>query len=653
MAVKSKAKAEAIEYEREKRIASAMKTFDELKERLINVTAEEGDVIELQKASPHYLKLKREKIELEGKIKDAGEELVNTGQEAENARQLLDQIDVELREAMMTKKEKMNSSLVHESTQEIVTGELVIRLKKKFHGVTDEVSEFEIIERQTKTEIKNLKDDLNVLEEDIAIENGPLMQKILKDKVIRCAGLNASNTAENDVTGSSTGGVQHVVTCEDRHIFIHDLINGVLRCIFGGDGQGKLHIGEPWGHTSIITCVYFRSSKVYTGSMDNTIMCWDIGGKEDEGKRLFIARGHDATVTCIYSDDIKLISGSADKSIIIWNKDTGEMIRRVVGHSRGILCIQSGPTWCVSGGTDGDIFVWENRDHHDDPDYESFKYKHRLRCPKCKITAIQFGQLEIISGDNHGWVSIWWIKTSENMRRCQAHHGPVTGLQFDATRVVSCGNDKNVQVIDIITGQILQTLRGHKAPVTAVVFDSKMILSSSVDGILRQWMWGSKSSCGRGDKIHTFQVGETLPNLSQKYDVAIPDIFKWNGIADTKKMYQGQKLIVRKGNTDLPTAAELAAQKKSQRKQERESRVLGMNMKDGHNLTTTVETALLGTVHPNINREILISSHLEIDQENIISSNMVEGSWGMSLASRLCRIQSDSTKKSTTKLHSD
>eukprot|EP00957_Ditylum_brightwellii_P207992 15355425-Ditylum_brightwellii.AAC.1 len=108
--------------------------------------------------------------------------------------------------------------------------------------------------------------------------------------------------------------------------------------------------------------------------MDNTIMCWDIGGKEDEGKRLFIARGHDATVTCIYSDDIKLISGSADKSIIIWNKDTGEMIRRVVGHSRGILCIQSGPTWCVSGGTDGDIFVWENRDHHDDPDYESISF---------------------------------------------------------------------------------------------------------------------------------------------------------------------------------------------------------------------------------------------------------------------------------------
>eukprot|EP00957_Ditylum_brightwellii_P180025 13713942-Ditylum_brightwellii.AAC.1 len=75
MAVESKAKAEAIEYEREKRIASAMKTFDELKERLINATAEEGDVIELQKRSPHYLKLKREKIEIEEKIKDAGEEL--------------------------------------------------------------------------------------------------------------------------------------------------------------------------------------------------------------------------------------------------------------------------------------------------------------------------------------------------------------------------------------------------------------------------------------------------------------------------------------------------------------------------------------------------------------------------------------------------
>lgn len=39
----------------------------------------------------------------------------------------------------------------------------------------------------------------------------------------------------------------------------------------------------------------------------------------------------------------------------------------------------------------------------------------------------------------------------------------------------------------------------------------------------------------------------------------IPDIVKWNGIKDVKKLYVGQKLIVAKGRPDEPTEAELAA----------------------------------------------------------------------------------------------
>ena len=99
--------------------------------------------------------------------------------------------------------------------------------------------------------------------------------------------------------------------------------------MFSGDEENR-HVGEPLGHTSVITCVFFHDAKIYTGSMDMNIMCWDI----ETEKRDFTARGHEATVTCIYVDAFKMISGAADTKIIIWNKDNGEMIKVRSGNER-------------------------------------------------------------------------------------------------------------------------------------------------------------------------------------------------------------------------------------------------------------------------------------------------------------------------------
>ena len=201
--------------------------------------------------------------------------------------------------------------------------------------------------------------------------------------------------------------------------------------------------------------------------------------------------------------------------------------------------------------------VWRTIHPDEDPKYKQVKCVRRLKGHGCRVTVVKYGKLEIISGDSEGKIIVWWLKTGDIVQKCQAHQGLVTDLQFDATKIVTSGVDHNLQVIDITTGEVLQTLRGHEAPVVAVAFDSMQIISTSSDGILRHWEWGSASQ--KADKLHIYDSGDNLAKISRKYKVPIPNIIKWNGIKDVKKLYIGQKLIVQKGDPDEPTEAELQA----------------------------------------------------------------------------------------------
>ena len=613
-------------YNREIKMTSAIENMDRLRQRLINMTAEAGKKIMLQKATPHYVQLKKDKLLILHNIENAKSGLSECVQETERLKKILLEIQGQLAEAQATTQKKMISSLVHESTQEFEVEELITRLQARHKDVENVIFVGMGKKDRLSTEIKNMHDDIQCLNADLAVEEGPLMQRVLQNRQhIRCMALSASNTASNDVTGGATNGTDLLVLSEGKDLYVHNLVSGDLELVFPGDNEGK-HVGDAVGHTSIITCIFFFGSQAFTGSMDTTVMCWDV----KQEKRLFTCRGHEATITCIHVDDSRIVSGSADTLLCVWNRMTGELIQRVRGHSRGVLCLSCGPNWCVSGDSDGLIFMWD----------DEFRCKQRLSMKESKITVVRYGELEVISGDNKGYVSIWWLKTGEAMRRCKAHDGPVLDLQVDATRVVSCGMDKNVQVVDILTGKILQTLRGHEDTVLAVVFDCNLILSASCDGTLRQWPWTDSWYDWSADRTHTYSVGETLPDIAKIYGSSVSDIKKWNGLKDAIKLHSGKKLIVQKTNPNEPTEARREAKKSRMVgavsrvgkfggiKQDRECE-LGRNKfgdrienssKDLHNKSTKVKFS---------NSVDSSSKHSEITHERTV------GSAGASLSLRL------------------
>jgi len=427
-----KEKADALMKENENRIVDAFTTMEDLRARLIDTTASLGDVIQLERITAGCIRMRAQEGLLEEKIEKAEERLEEQSLQVRKVNELLRKIDEQLEEAKNTDKDEMTSALIHEKEQVFEVEELKMRLAERRKRVLVDQEEQLRRERRLKQDIVNKKDDLKGLEQDLLVEQGPLMQQVMKARTLRCIGLNPSNTAGNEVTGTATGGIEYVVGAETNNVNLYDIHTGGLKLVFSGDEEGR-HVGDPLGHTSVITTLLFHDAKIYTGSMDTTIMCWDIETEERE----WVGLGHEATVTCLYVDAFKLISGAADTKIILWNKDTGEMLKLIHGHSRGVSCIQCGPTWFVSGGTEGEVRVWKHLSVEEDPSYKLIKCKRRLKGHGCKVTVVKYGKLEIISGDAEGKIIVWWLKTGDIVQKCQAHKGVVTDLQVSEERARS------------------------------------------------------------------------------------------------------------------------------------------------------------------------------------------------------------------------
>ncbi len=335
-------------------IRSAFKNMDDLKKRLINVTAEMGRVIEIQRASVTFLKLNRDIRNFKAQVLKKEEDLVAVGTDKKNQVRQLEEMNRELDEAITTTEDSMQSSFVHDNSQMIDTRELIIRLKELIEETKKKVDTLDRLKRSTTIDIKNLNDTISDCKVDLHREENDLQQRVLKKATVRCMTLNSSNAAFNDVTGLSRDGLDRFALSVEKDVYIYDLNKGKIKSIFlGCDEENPLH--DPTGHTSTVTCMCFSSSRVYSGSTDKTIICWDM-----KGNIVFSGKGHEATVTCVAIKGDVLLSGSADTTIIFWDNNSGANLKRIRGHARGVISVDCGISYHISGGIEGDILIWDS-----------------------------------------------------------------------------------------------------------------------------------------------------------------------------------------------------------------------------------------------------------------------------------------------------
>ena len=365
------------------------------------------------------------------------------------------------------------------------------------------------------------------------------------------------NAAGDEVTGLATGGVEYFAGADGKEIHVLGYHGGGLEHIFQGDERSRL--GEKKGHVGVVTCLAYDNNQIYSGSVDENIMVWDVPTKE----RIRVMSGHEGTVVCLAIDGPLLCSGGADTTIRLWDKLSGEQLRILQGHIESVLTIEIGPDWLLTGSQDEEVRLW------------TLKWKSkftlegntaiRLIGHECPVTCVKYGTMEVISGDKKGRIFIWLVSTGEILRKCYVHTGQVKTIQFDATHIVSGGADGNVCITDIGTGSVVQTLRGHVGSILNLAFDTQRIISIGRDNKLRYWQWGKKSDAPP-DKFHVMDKGETLVQIAKLHNVDVPSLLKWNGILEMRMCVPGMRLIVAKGDPTKLTHAELVAEERQHRK---------------------------------------------------------------------------------------
>lgn len=606
------ADAERVEGEVRLRLKGGGAVLARLKERLFSTSAKQGKITKLYRQSARALRLVINQQAMRKKIDGSAADRLEQVKTTAKVEELRDRIEKQLNEAKTSDKDEMSSTLVHGREQIFEIEELKVRLAERLSAVSAEVEKSKADEKAIDTRVDNYEDDIRVAQEEYDIEAGALMLSVLQKSKLRFIAFNPANAAGNETMGSASGGVCMCVAAEGRSISVFNLKTGVLRRVFTGDEEGR-HLGEPEGHTSLVSALHFSGERVYSGGMDCRIFVWDVSEaslskslsddltRKDEtteeqrrgmaGRPVMCLEGHEATVTAVAVDSLKVVSGGADCKLMLWARHTGERLRILHGHARSVLCLNIGPTWMVSGGQESEARIWALPSEADPSAavghersriraQDALKRSKEVRCRKrlaadgVGINVIKYGTLELIAGLADGHIVVWWLQTGEVLQRSKAHNGPVFDLQFDATRVVSAGGDALVVVTDVTTGEQIQSLRGHEGPVLQLQFDTTKILSAGTDNTLRQWMWATDADRGKSaDKYHVYDAGDTLVVIARKYNVTIPDLVRWNAIEDVRKLYAGTRLIVAPGDPSAPTEPERAAAKRAEQKKRRNAEV--------------------------------------------------------------------------------
>ena len=321
-------------------IKDALKKLDSMTLRLSNTYP--SQVVKLEVASSHQVQLQYELSDRERELTEALEHLAVSELESKELQGLLEQIEEEIVEAKNTKKNRVTSILLQGSKQEIKTATLQFRLEEELKVIRAKLAKV-LAEISAKNMIiHNARDDIAVLKEEMIIEGGPLMSRVLKGRKYRCASFNVSNVIRDDVAGVTTNG--ECVVSEGQTCYVHSLKTGDVKYVF---------IDNENGCAATVCSLFFYGDRVYTGKLNGRFVAWHV----PTSKLLFKANAHESGVTSLWADDSKIVSGSADKSIILWSVD-GVLIRRVCGHSRGIHSLLCGPKWLVSASYDT-VFVWD------------------------------------------------------------------------------------------------------------------------------------------------------------------------------------------------------------------------------------------------------------------------------------------------------
>jgi eukaryotic-like serine/threonine-protein kinase len=188
-------------------------------------------------------------------------------------------------------------------------------------------------------------------------------------------------------------------------------------------------------------------------------------------------------------------------------------------------------SWLVSAGDDRKLILWDVATLGRIREFKRSKPTGKSARTSSETASVAFRpdgrQLAATCGD--GEITLWDLKSGEEMPRITGHGGRITGLAYspEGTRLASVGLDRKARVWDLATGRELRAFTVKEAGRLAFSPDGKRL---AVTGPLRMWDIASgqesailKGHAGRENAIAFSPDGKRLATSGDDQTVRIWD----------------------------------------------------------------------------------------------------------------------------------
>ena len=167
-----------------------------------------------------------------------------------------------------------------------------------------------------------------------------------------------------------------------------------------------------------------------------------------------VAKGHKKTVKCLtHISSLNLvITGSLDKTIIVWDIKTHSIIRKLEGHMDGVWCLDSVPNTCkvVSGSKDDYLKVW---------DVLSGECLHTLEGHSSWISCVKaLSPDTLVSGSNDKYLKFWKLKCEVSRDLSSRHLAQPECIALHGHELAASGGPDAVKIWNPLHGQCLFSL---------------------------------------------------------------------------------------------------------------------------------------------------------------------------------------------------